>query len=382
MFPGKATTRSEPGQQASSEIPDSITPRFVASDSTTAVRYPTGQHPCQGLYWCMKDHAPSVVFMLSHYIADFSEHYLAVPLALRGYGVLGWNTRFTGAEDRFVLEQAMDDLAVGTSWIRNNTPAKKIVFIGNSGGGSLMAAFQAKAERESLSAMGADAFIFLNAHPGRADVMARWIDPSVVDESDPVKTDPSLDMYAPQNGPPYSAEFIQRYRGAQVARSEKITEWAKKELRRLNDAGVPDRVFPVYRTMADLRFMDPNIEPSDRPCPACYAGDPVQANRGISMIARASTLKTWLSMWSLADSQAQFELSGPHFTVPTLIIQATADVGVYPSDAHKIYDLVASKDKELKLIPGAAHFFEDSPKSLVTAVGYIDDWVKEKMVSS
>ncbi|KIW99568.1 uncharacterized protein Z518_11307 [Rhinocladiella mackenziei CBS 650.93] len=317
--------------------------------------------------------------MLSHYIADFSEHYLAGPLAERGYGLLGWNTRYAGAEDRFILEDVYEDLAMGTQWIRREIGPVKIVFIGNSGGGSLMAAFQAQAEKNP-SLIGADAFVFLNAHPGRADVMANWIDPSVIDELDPVKTDSSLDMYNPKNGPPYSPEFVKRYRAAQLARSQRITVWAKQELKRLNEAGIPDRVFPVYRTMADLRFMDPSIDPSDRPCPSCYAGpDPPASNRGISMVARSCTLRTWLSMWSMEDSPSRFERTGPAFTIPTLVLQGTADVGVHPSDARQIFDLVGSKDKQIHLIKGAPHFFEDGPESLNHAVDLIDRWVKEKV---
>ncbi len=77
-----------------------------------------------------------------------------------------------------------------------------------------MAAFQAKAEKDP-SIRGGDAFVFLNAHPGRADVLSTWLDPSVIDENDPIGKDPTLDMYNPVNGPPYSEVFQEKYREAQ-----------------------------------------------------------------------------------------------------------------------------------------------------------------------
>ena len=106
-----------------------------------------------------------------------------------------------------------------------------------------MGAYQAEAQTRALaeSAGGrikdaladlpkADLYVSLNAHPGRPDVLTNWMDASVVDESDPVATDASLDPFHAENGPPYSADFIARYRAAQRARNQKITDWAKREL--------------------------------------------------------------------------------------------------------------------------------------------------------
>ena len=203
-----------------------------------------------------------------------------------------------------------------------------------------------------------------------------WMDASVVDENDPTLTDESLNPFSPDNSPPYSAQFIQRYRAAQRARNQKITDWAKAELVRLNAAGVPDILFPLYRTWADLRFMDPTIDPSDRPCPGCYRGDPAQANK-FPGIGRANTLKTWLSMWSLEESNCQ---GGPQLAkirAPSLVVQSTADMGVFISDARGIFDAIASTDKRLELVPGA-HYFEDSEQSRQGAVDLIADWIAGK----
>ena len=52
-------------------------------------------------------------------------------------------------------------------------------------------------------------------------MLTNWLDPSVTDERDPVATDQSLNMYNKENGPPYSDEFITRYRAAQRVRNQR-----------------------------------------------------------------------------------------------------------------------------------------------------------------
>ena len=75
-----------------------------------------------------------------------------------------------------------------------------------------------------------DAIAFLNAHPSRARLSTEWLDPSIIDEHQPFERDPTLDMFNPDNGPPFSAEFISRYRAAQLARNRRISAWAEHQL--------------------------------------------------------------------------------------------------------------------------------------------------------
>ncbi len=361
--------------------------RFVGLASPTARRAGVGGHPCQGLYWTASGERPRVAVIAAHYNIDFAEHYLAPWFAERGIGFLGWNTRFRGAEDLFALDHALIDIGVGVRWLREKTGAETIVLLGNSGGGSLMAAYQDQATgaaapadarpavREALGALiPGDLYICLNAHRGRPRVLTAWMDASVIDEADPLATDPSLDPFNPANGPPFAPAFIDRYRAAQRARNQAITDWAKAELRRLNAAGVPDRLFPLFRTWADLRFLDPAIDPSARPCPGCYAGDPRVANRGPFGIGRASTLKTWLSMWSLETSPCQGAPQLAKLTVPALVVQSLADQGVFPSDARAIFEAVVAPDKTLEMIAGA-HYFEDSEDRRRAAADLMAAWI-------
>src|SRR5258708_21634763 len=254
---GKGLARATQGRSAMSRSGL----RFVSLSSPTAPRAGAGGHPCQGLYWAPTAAAPKVAIIATHYNVDFAEHYIAPLMAARGLGFLGWNTRYRGAEDLFQLEHALVDIGVGVKWLHDHAGVERVVILGNSGGGSLMAAYQAEAIaptladatsgvlKDALSALPmAHLYISLNAHPGRPEVLTNWLDASVTDEGDPTKTDASLDPYDKDNGPPYSADFIARYRAAQRARHQRITDWAKVELKRLNQAGVPDRIFALFRS--------------------------------------------------------------------------------------------------------------------------------------
>jgi pimeloyl-ACP methyl ester carboxylesterase len=347
----------------------SIAREFVGLPSPKLARAGAGGHPCQGLYWTPEGQRPRVALIATHYNVDFAEHYSAPYFARRGFGFLGWNTRFRGAEDMFHLEHAIADIQVGVEWLRSQG-VEKVVLLGNSGGGSLMAAYQAEA-----SAKG-DLYISLNAHPGRPEVLTNWMDASVTDESDPVATDAALDPFAQEL--PYTEEFVARYRAAQIARNHRITAWAQGELARLNAAGIPDRIFPLFRTWADLRFIDPAQEPTERPCPGCYAGHPKFANRGPFGIGRTSTLRAWLSMWSLETSKCQGPPQLAKLTVPALVVQSTADMGVFPTDARRIFESIAGPDKRLEFVKGA-HYFEDREDHREAAIDLMTDWIGERV---
>lgn len=367
-----------------------ISRTFVSRPSTQAPRAGAGGHPCQGIYHAREGERPTIGIIATHYQIDFSEHYLADHLAERGFGFLGWNTRFRGYEWNFRLDQALVDIGVGVRWLREEAGVDTVILLGNSGGGSLMAAYQAQAVAPSVDPPidhdpvpgvedlpAADGYISLAAHLGRPDVLTAWMDAAVVDEFDPVATDPALDLFNPENGPPYSPEFLQRYREAQVARNHRITAWAKAELARLTEAGYYDRHFTVPRTWADPRMVDPAIDPSDRKPNSCYRGVPAVANKGDRGIGGETTVRNWLNMWSLSDSPCRGEENLEKITVPALVINPTGDTGVFPSDADKIADALASQDKTRQDHPGDHYFLEPTGAREVVA-DTIADWIRPR----
>ena len=121
----------------------------------------------------------------------------------------------------------------------------------------------------------------------------------------------------------------------------------------------------------------PQPDPSNRKPNWCYRGDPAIANRTPS-IGRANTIKTWLNMWSLETSPCQGQPHLAKHDTPALVVQGTADTGVFPSDARKIFDFLGSSDKTLELIPGA-HYFEDSIEERQNAADLVGAWIREKL---
>ncbi|GAA2591739.1 alpha/beta hydrolase [Actinomadura fulvescens] len=360
---------------------------FVGLPSPLIGRAGAGGHPCQGVYHRPAGAAPTTAFIATHYNIDFAEHYLASYLAERGYGFLGWNTRFRGAEAYFLLDHALAEIGVGVRWLRERAGVERVVLLGNSGGGSLMAAYQSQAVEPNVTPVAGmrpvpaiedlpagDLFVALAAHSGRPEVLTAWMDPSITDEADALSVDPALDPFDSGNGPPYSAEFQARYRAAQRARNERITDWVLGRLAALDGTRARDQLFNLHRTWADLRMIDPSIEPSDRRPNRCYQGDPLKANYGVFGIGSLCTLRTWLSMWSLRTSQC---VAAPHLrriTVPSLVIHATADECVYDSDARAVHGALAAPDKRLELVKDDHYLRGSRPQ----VADLIDAWVRER----
>ncbi len=282
------------------------------------------------------------------------------------------------------------DIGTGVRWLRETQGVERVILLGNSGGGSLMAAYQSHAVSPNVVPLAgmrpaaglddlppADGFIALAAHPGRPDVLTAWLDAAATDEQDVTATDPALDLWNPANGPPYSPEFVRRYRAAQVARNQRITDWAKAELDRLSAAGLGDRLFTLARTWADPRMVDPAIDPSNRKPNWCYLGDPRRANRSTWGIGGSSTLRTWLSMWSLETSQCRAEPHLANVHVPALVVSADADTGVYPSDAAGLHAAIAAADKSVVKVAGD-HYFREPGDARDKVADLLAGWVAER----
>ena len=75
----------------------------------------------------------------------------------------------------------------------------------------------------------ADGVVFIAAHLSRAETLTEWLDPSVLDETNPDKRDAALDIYnaSSPNKPPYSADFVKTFRAGQLARNRRITQWVR-----------------------------------------------------------------------------------------------------------------------------------------------------------
>jgi pimeloyl-ACP methyl ester carboxylesterase len=264
---------------------------------------------------------------------------------------------------------------------------------GWSGGGSLSLFYQAEAERPSLTAtpagdppdltraglFPADAVLLLAAHASRATIFTESIDPSVVDENDPGRRDPEFNLYSDANPhrPPYAKTYVARYRDAQVARSRRITAWVRARLEELRASGRGhhERGFVVHGTTADPRWLDPTLEPNGRKPGWCFLGDPAVANDGPVGLGRFSTLRSWLSQWSIDESRADGVACAARISVPVLVIRNGADDAVPTSHPQRLFDAVPHLDKELVEIAGAGHYYFGQPEKLAESVGHCLRWL-------
>jgi esterase/lipase len=108
----------------------------------------------------------------------------------------------------------------------------------------------------------------------------------------------------------------------------------------------------------------------------CYAGLPVKANRSAHGIAAACTLRNWLGMWSLRHAQTRAEPHLARVECPALVINAEQDTGVYPSDAQRIYDALASPDKSQCVID-TDHYFT-TPGARSEKADTIAKWIAKR----
>jgi pimeloyl-ACP methyl ester carboxylesterase len=344
---------------------------------------------------------PQTAITIMHPTTDWRQHFILRPLAERGIAALGFTTRYSRREAELVLEHTLLDMAAGVKFLRARG-YERVCSIGNSGGGEIVAVYQSQVENPTITATPLgdppdltkaelppiDGLIFLNAHPGRAHSLTESLDPSVggEDGNDPFKYDPSLDMYNPENGPPYSKEFQARYEMAQIERNHKITRWCQRKLKELETVGNPrltDATFLVHRTVANLKFLDFSIDPSDRSGLTIWDETPALANytpgplRGNHTRLRIMTLRSWISQRGLATSHFDVYKHAPHCHVPTLVVVGTADATSTPSRARQVLDHVPGEVKKFVTIKDGTHFMRGQVDKQLEAADSIAQWLRE-----
>jgi hypothetical protein len=338
------------------------------------------------------------VVCVLHPRGDMSRHYLIPYLVDAGYAAFGQESRWPGNDMMATHEGLLLDIAAAMRFLRERD-YRHIVFLGYSGGGSVYCLYQAQAVtpppcRLTDTAGGdpldlnrfdmptADGIMFVSAHLGAGKSVMTEIDPSVIDENDPLSCDPSLDMYNPANGfrePPelskYSESFLERYRATQVARVARIDAIARQriaEQRCFREiAGKPDfdrlppheraaigrramvgTIMQINRTTANPAMTDLSLHPSARGYGALMSVRPDLANYGEAGFAKALSPRAWLSLWSGLSSRASVLDYIPKVTVPTLVVNFTGDAGIYPFSAQATVDQSPAKEKAFARVDG------------------------------
>lgn len=310
-----------------------------------------------------------------------------------GVHVLAADSRYRGVDNALIMEKVALDLGAAVRHAREKLGYANVILLGWSGGGALSAFYQAEAEQPSIThtpagdplslvdarLVPADGIILMAAHVSRHGTLTEWLDASILDEQDPDRRDPALDLYGEAVRPPYDAAFLDRYRAAQEARNRRITAWVKDRLETLRRRGRPNDEFGfvVHGTMADPRWLDPAVDPNDRAPGVCYLGDPQVVNMSPIGLARFSTLRSWLSQWSLDDARADGPRCLARVKAPVLVINNSADDACTPSHARRLYEAVAHGDRRFHEIAGATHYYQDQPELGAQAVGLVKAWLED-----
>jgi hypothetical protein len=345
---------------------------------------------------------PDVAVVAMHPRVDFARHYLVPALTGAGYAFLGCPTRHLNNDADALHERLLLDVAGAMAFLRGRFA--KIVMLGNSGGGSLFAFYLAQAAKPPAARLErapsgervplrdvelpmGDGLVALAAHLGEGVFLLDRLDPSVVDESNPTAVNPRLDMYDARNGyrpmavgeSRYSDDFLAEFRAAQRARCERIDRAALAACeetayfrRQLKDDGarmaaeeralvtrlaLQRRYLLTYRTLADPRYLDLRLDPSQRPLGSIFSfgRDPVFGNYGEG-VGRVMSARGWLSTWSGLRSNAALERTLPEVRVPTLVVNALADTDIYPSEARRAVEASAADDRTAVDLEGADHY--------------------------
>ena len=324
---------------------------------------------------------------------------LPMPQALADAGlhVICAGSRYPKNDTALIMEKVAVDLGQYVRHAREDLGYRYVVLVGWSGGGSLCLFYQSQAESPSIThtAAGeeydlsaaelsrADGVVFIAAHLSRAETLTEWLDPSVIDELDPDRRDRELDIYHPEcpQQPPFSADFVKVFRAAQITRNRRITAWVEdllETLRSRNDGEI-ERAFVVHRTMCDVRWIDPNIDPNGRKPNWTFLGDPRVVNAAPAGLGRYSSLRSWLSQWSYDRSQVKGVDSARRIRdTPVLQIENEADDAVPATHNPLIHAALATKNKEFISIDGATHYYAGQPEQLASCIKIVADWSRRK----
>lgn len=348
-----------------------------------------------GVLWCTRVRAKSgaqsdTAVVVVHPSSNFLGHYALEAWAERGVDAIAMTTRYLGNDSVLLLENCVLDVAAVVRYLRAEG-YERVVLVGNSGGGGLAALYQSQARNPTITSSPGgggpnltdadlppvDALVMLMAHPGRANLLVEWTDPSIRDEDDPFDRDPELDLFLPGRATPYDDGWLAEYRQAQIARNERITGWVLEKLSELDrqDAGTAtDLPFRVHGTCADPRFLDLSLDPSDR-LPGTLWGEAKAANLQPTTLGHLTSLRSWLSQWSLRTSNGD----GPRLLTeavdPVHVIYGTADQGCFPSHAQALFEAVPHDRKQLTAIAGGKHYLNGQPEQTAEMADALIGWV-------
>ncbi|KXX55888.1 alpha/beta hydrolase family protein [Rhodococcus sp. LB1] len=340
---------------------------------------------------------PKTVVIAMHPRVNQSRQYLAPSLLEAGYAMWCQTTRALNNDSDMVHEELLRDVAAGMRMLRERG-FETIVFLGASGGASLLSFYQWQAslqahERIETAPHGdptgfadeemptGDLFVGVAPHAGEGMILQDLIDPAIVDEAHPTAVDPALDMFNPANGyrpfpeeSKYDPEWVDEYRRAQRARVARIDVIARamladyrdaREAARLDALGVPmarralmSPFMNIFGTSANPGHLDLSINPNHRTVGGLLSSaHPLRDSYGPGGFARLLSARAWLSTWSGQSANAEWSHAAEHLHIPTLVVFPMGDVAeCAPQIGEEIFTRIPATDKTWVPLDYAHHY--------------------------
>jgi len=194
-----------------------------------------------------------------------------------------------------------------------------------------------------------------------------------------------LDLYDPRNPnkPPFTPEYIARFRKAQIERNRRITKRAQDKLSEIEANAAPqgwkqkmsDHVFTVRCTQADPRRIDLNLEANSRKLTSLQ--ELAAENHSPVGLARFTTCRSWLSQWSYDLSNADGIKSIAKVSVPVLVLENEADHLVPKGHPQEYYNAVSHNRKKYVQAKGATHYLFNQKEQMRQVIQEIKGFLRQ-----
>jgi pimeloyl-ACP methyl ester carboxylesterase len=193
-----------------------------------------------------------------HSGGDYLSFSACAELAKRGYRVLCANNSSSKSES-FTTDASIDKIILearlGVTYLRKYPGIRKVVLLGHSGGGAVMASYQDVAENGLKACQGpekiikcsdslagvppADGLMLVDSNWGLGTMMLFSLDPAVVSEDNGQELNPELDLFDPKNGfdqkgSTYSDAFVRKFLSAEGKRNSRLIKNALDRLEKIN----------------------------------------------------------------------------------------------------------------------------------------------------
>ncbi len=360
-----------------------------------------------------------IAVIAMHTGGDYLEFPPCIELAKRGYRAMGANC--STSKSGFVSDNNADKMLLNVkaavAYLRKYPGIKKIVLLGHSGGGGLMAAYANIAENGVKVCQGSekivpcpdtladmppvDGVMLIDANIGGGAMPLFSLDPAVVSEDNGQALNPALDMYNPENGfdpkgSTYSEEFKKKFFSEVGARENRLIDYALYRLKKI-EAGqgnfsddeplvIPSGSFRANKLFtedmslwAHTRNAWPLLHPDGTITKEIVHS--VRVPRGVTQSTTPSlyssgmmtTVRCFLNSFALRTTEG-FAYDGSSFygidyqssynnvvgavetlTVPLLMMGMTGSHEYFSSETF--YEHAKSADKTLAYVEGATHNF-------------------------